>query len=425
VSLRYAGLILLAVILVITGSHIRTRTLEDSDTADWLVFLQLGMCVAGGFVGCLLIRKHSLGGSGSRRLIVYLLAVITSGLFSSYFRLVAGYWILLAGTGLLCIGLISSSRTETSLRQLESLIIATLALMIVKDTILGLFFLEPIEEQDVFRLGEGVTNANLLGLTAALTFCMSLGMSAKSAASRISWFALRGLFLAVIVLSRSRIAFVAVVVGYVVRLWFSKRTSQRIAPYALGAIVCCIGSLVVMGALGWALELRPVTRLVDFANRGEGTADLISLTGRSEIWPYAVQRVFEGTRSLIFGHGYGASREVLNENNWRASFIAYHSHNTYLELLVATGLAGTLPFLLLVSYSLKWFRRFFELLQSFSLGLALRAVGVIAAILTSTITESDLATKIGPLMIVFMFYVLALDRQAVFTAENTSEIHAK
>ncbi|HYR88199.1 MAG TPA: O-antigen ligase family protein [Terriglobia bacterium] len=418
-------MILLAAILLITGSYVRTRTLEESDTADWLVLVQLGMCVAGAFVGCSLIRKHSLGGPGGRRLIAFCLAVITSGLFSSYFKLVAGYWVLLVGTGLLCIGLVSSSGTEPSLRRVEALILVTLSLMIVKDTILSLFILEPIEAQDVFRLGEGVTNANLLGLTAALAFCMSLGMPAKSNAARISWFALRGLFAAVILLSRSRIALIAVVVGFVIRLWFSKRNSLRTRSYALGAIPCCIGSLVVLASLTWTMELQPVTALVDFVNRGEGAGEVISLTGRMEIWPYAVQRVFDGTTSLIFGHGYGASKEVLNESNWRASFLAYHSHNTVLELLVATGLLGTLPFLLLVSYSLKWLTRFVELCKSFSVVLALRAIAVIAAILSSTVTESDLATKIGPLMIVFMFYVLALDRQAVFTVESAGEIHAE
>jgi hypothetical protein len=39
---------------------------------------------------------------------------------------------------------------------------------------------------------------------------------------------------------------------------------------------------------------------------------------------------------------------------------------------------------------------------------------VIAVILVSTLTESDLANKIGPVTIVFMFYVLSLDRQTQF-----------
>jgi O-antigen ligase len=408
-------MIILVLILVFTGSYIRTRPIDESDTADWLVIVQLGMCAAGAIVGILLIRRHSLAGTGARRLILYFLAVIASAVFSSYLNLVVGYWLLLAGTGLLCIGLVSSSPTETSLRSLERLILVTLSLMVVKDTILDVFFLEPREGEEMYRLGEAATNANSFGLIAVVAFCMSLGVPAKSRAGRTALFALRGLFGAVILLSRSRVALIALVVGCLIRLLLSKRQSSQFRSYVLvAAMPCCIASVVMLGAMSWTMELPGVTALVDFVNRGEDSAEIMSVTGRTEIWSYAIERIFEGTTSFLFGHGYGASKEVLNENNWRASFFAYHSHNTFLEVLLATGVVGMLPFLLLVSYSLKWLTRFRELCRSYSPAFTLRAVAVITAVLSSTMTESDLATKIGPVMVVYMFYILALDRRAVF-----------
>src|SRR5207244_3682068 len=57
---------------------------------------------------------------------------------------------------------------------------------------------------------------------------------------------------------------------------------------------------------------------------------------------------------------------------------------------------------------------FFWLLHSFSLGFALRAVTVVSAILNSTMTESELAVKISPLLVVYLFYILSLDRQPAF-----------
>jgi O-antigen ligase len=408
--LRHTGMVILVLILVVTGSYIRTRPLEESDTLDWLVLVQLGTCMAGGFVGALLISRHSSFGSGARRLIFYLLAAIASSAFSSYLYQVVGYWFLLAGTSLLCIGLVSSSPTETSLRNLEKLILVTLSLILVKDTILDAFFLEP-GDQDAFRLGERAANANSFGLMAAVAFCMSLGASAENTSRRFVLYAFRGLFGLVILLTRSRVALIALIFGCLIRLWFSRRQSPELRSYVLlAAMPCCIASLLVLGAMSWTVELPGVTALVDFLNRGEDSAEVMSVTGRTEIWPYAIERISDGTASVIFGHGYGVSKETLNENNWRASFIAYHSHNTFLELMLAMGVLGTLSFLLLISYSLKWFTRFFELCRSHSSEFTLRAIAVMTAILSSTMTESDLATKIGPVMIVFMFYLLALDR---------------
>jgi O-antigen ligase len=140
----------------------------------------------------------------------------------------------------------------------------------------------------------------------------------------------------------------------------------------------------------------------------------MTFTGRTDVWNYAIDRIFESFQSTLIGHGYGASKLVLNENNWRAGFYAYHAHNTLLEALLGTGLIGTIPFILLVAYSTTWLFRFTRLRASFSLEFVLRAIAVISIILGSTLTESDLVTKVGPVTIVFLFYVLALDRQNCF-----------
>ena len=72
-------------------------------------------------------------------------------------------------------------------------------------------------------------------------------------------------------------------------------------------------------------------------------------------------------------------------------------------------------FLVLLGYSLKWPARFSELCLTFSLGFVLRAITAIAAILISTMTETDLVAKIGPVLIVYLFYALSLDRHAAFS----------
>jgi O-antigen ligase len=180
------------------------------------------------------------------------------------------------------------------------------------------------------------------------------------------------------------------------------------------AIPCWAGSLVVLAVIAWTMGVQPVTAMVEFVNRREDAGTIMSVTGRTEVWSYAIQRIFDDLHSVVFGHGYGVSKFVLNENNWTASFFTYHAHNTLLEALLSTGLAGTVPLLLLLAYSLSWHVRFSRLRESFSLDFMLRAISVVTLILSSQFTESDLVNKIGPITIVFLFYGLALDRQAPF-----------
>src|SRR5258705_14001702 len=95
--IRAAGIAVLVVLFILTGSYIRLRTVDESDTADWLVMLELALSLAGGFIGVLLIRKHPTGTS-ARFLMAYLFAVVVSAAFSQYLTLAVGYWVLLAGT---------------------------------------------------------------------------------------------------------------------------------------------------------------------------------------------------------------------------------------------------------------------------------------------------------------------------------------
>jgi O-antigen ligase len=413
--LHATGIAILVLILFVTGSFIRERNVDESDTADWLVILQLGLCLSGGAIGLILIANSSGSGPGARRLIVYLIAIIFSIVFSPYFQLAAGYWALLAGTSLLCMGMICTSPDEQSLRRIECFVVYTFALMLLKDAILDWFYIEPIDDGTVYRLGEGTTSANGMGLSAAVAFCMSYVTARNGRSSGLWRYGCQVLFFAVVLLSRSRIGLLGVVVGMCVRWWLHQRTSpQPRSHLLLASIPCWVGTMVLVAMILWTMGVQPLTAMVDFVNRSEDEATLMSVTGRTEIWSYAVARVFDGARTLAFGHGYGVSKFVLNENNWTASFFAYHSHNTVLEVLLSTGIAGVLAFLLWLAYGLKWLTSFSQLTVPFSLEFALRAASVMAAIGFSTLTEADLATKIGPVTIVFIFYALAIDRRTAF-----------
>src|SRR5438552_4123696 len=161
--LRYLGMAILVVILVITGSYVRIRPVDDQNTADWLVVLQLAICGAGAAIGIFLLCKNPGGGFGTRMLIAYLLAVLVSAIFSPYIDLVFGYWALLAGAGLLCLGLVSSSTEERGLHQVENVVVATVSLMLVKDLFIDAFLAQAPDGEEVHRLGMGVTSSNVMG----------------------------------------------------------------------------------------------------------------------------------------------------------------------------------------------------------------------------------------------------------------------
>jgi O-antigen ligase len=419
--LRRAGMLVLALILVTTGSYIRERVAEERSELDWLVIVQVGLALAGAYLGTQLIRRHPLSGFGTTVLAVYLLAVAASAPFSSYAALVAGYWLLLAGTSVLCMGLVSSSVTEESLRDVENLILATLSFMLLKDALIDAFYFQPqverLEEQgiEMYRFGMGSTSSNSMGLLAAAAFWMSFKTPSEKGARNVLRFLWRGLFVAVVLLTRTRIALAALLWSGVLRWWFVHRRQRSSRPHSiLIAMPCIIVSCVLLVTIGLLWRVPLITGTLDLVNRGEDSDTMMSVTGRTDVWPYAVKRILEGPTSTVFGHGYGTSKSVLNENNSTASFFAYHAHNTFLEVLLSTGVLGALPFLLLVVYSLTWLVRFSWLLESFSLGFALRAATVVSAILNSTMTESELAIKIGPVLVVYLFYVLSLDRQAAF-----------
>ncbi len=419
---RRIALVILALLLVTTGSYIRTRTLDESDSVDWLVLVQLGLAMAGGFLGILLMRRGSPGGFGAKLLVIYIFGVFASGAFTLYRTVVFGYWILLAGTVALCMGLVSSSLTESSLREVENLILGTLSFMLLKDALLDAFWFAPqIERMDelgieMYRYGMGSTSSNSMGLAAAIAFWMSFDVVPERNRSRYWKIFWRGLFAAIVWLTRARFALAGLLGGGIMRWSLSHWHERATRSYRLlVAIPCFAAALSVLTIMGWLWNVPVVTAAFALVNRGESYSTIMSVTGRTDIWPYALQRVFDGLRSIIFGHGYSTSKFVLNESNWSASFFAYHAHNTFLEVLLSTGLLGLLPFLAIITYSLQWVFRFSEVVKSFSLGFTLRAITVLCVILSSTMTESELAMKTGPAVVVFLFYMLSLDREAAFS----------
>jgi len=84
-------------------------------------------------------------------------------------------------------------------------------------------------------------------------------------------------------------------------------------------------------------------RLVEFVLRGGSVEQLSSLTGRTELWQYALEAL---ERSPWFGFGYGSGRVVLTERiPWSGT-----GHNLWIEAGVSLGIVGAVLVTLIISW---------------------------------------------------------------------------
>lgn len=397
-------------ILILTGTYFRIHSVESAPEVDWLITAQVLTCLLGAFLGILLIRRYPYFGFGTKALLVYLIASLLSAVFSPYSKLVIGYWILLAGASLLTIGLVQQAQTQKALNQIENVWLLTISLLLLKDTATALLFPEMQEIHYVsgpFRLGMGITHANTMGFLVALAFWVSF-KNDEVKHPLFLWLP-RLLLLLIIGLSWSRVSMVCFVLGGVIRFWFQQRVQKESLNLRI-AIPCFVMSAVVFAILALSFELPGATTAFNIFNRGQDIDTVASLTGRIEIWSYFFRKVFDEPISFLFGHGYGVSRLVLNEGSGLDFYIS-HLHNSFIETLFSLGLLGVVTFLVLVIYSIKWLIRFHQLHQDFSPEFTLRAVSIVSMVLLNSFMESPLACKINPLVLLYFFYLVALDRR--------------
>jgi hypothetical protein len=279
----------------------------------------------------------------------------------------------------------------------------------VKDTIIAFFYQDYSEIQgdsEPYRLGMGLTHANEMSLLATLAFWVSF-KEEEGKPPLMLWMT-RVFFILVILLTRTRIAIVGFMTALVLYHWFRYGFNNL---HLKMIIFCLFLSGICLGILALSLDMQWATAALRFFNRYQDAETLLSVTGRTEIWFHSMKKVFESPVSLFFGHGYGVSRLVINQEMGGPSFYASHTHNTLVEVILTVGLLGFIPFIIMTILSLRWLTQFRMLRQEFSDAFALRAICVMCIILVGFATEAYLAVKIGPIGIIYLFYFLALDRR--------------
>lgn len=313
-------------ILILFGTYFRNRPKEIVPEEDWLIIAQVSACLFGAFLGILLMKKQTYMGFGAKTLLVYIAVTLLSAIFSPYTKLVVGYWVLLAGASLLTVGLVQQAQTQKSLNQMENVWLFTITLLLLKDMMTSLLFQEFQETSGPFRLGMGITHPNIMGFLAVLAFWMSFKKE-EIKHIQLLWLP-RVLLLLIILLSRSRTAIMCFVFGAVIRFWFQQVIQRKPSLNLLVVIPCSFLAIIVFGILALSFEFPGAYDVFSVLNRGLNVDSIMSFQGRTEIWYYAIKRVFDGPYLFLFGHGYGTSRFFLSEESGPISYFVSHTHNS-------------------------------------------------------------------------------------------------
>jgi O-antigen ligase len=411
--MKYFTFLLWVAILTLTGTFIRTRegTSVEALTIDWLIIAQVSVCMIGGAIGVFYLLRRKGWGFGGKSLLVFVVIAILSAFFNPYPIKVIGYWILLAGACLLIIRMVYSAQTLEELEKIENIWLVTVTILVFKDTALDLFLMpKQIDSYGVKRLAMGLTHPNGISFMSAIAFWLTF-KDYKIRFPSLLWIP-RVMFLLIIYLSRSRIGLACLLLGCFIKIWYTVVRNKSSASWYILRLASV--SLIIFLMLGFSLalllEIPFFQNIFDVINRGQSVEVVISVTGRTDIWTTAIDKIFENIVTFIFGHGYAMSRFVLNEGSVQHDWYFYHAHNLFLEVLVSMGFIGFCSLLVLIFYNLKWIFNFNRLQKIYSFTFAIRAASAVSMTLMFSLTEVPLASKIGPVPLLYFFYLIALDR---------------
>lgn len=131
-----------------------------------------------------------------------------------------------------------------------------------------------------------------------------------------------------------------------------------------------------------------------------------------DVWESALRIVSGESTKLLVGFGYGATRFYLNWREESPKFFASHCHNSYIEHLFAMGLFGVVIFVILIFISTEWLTKYEQLIKMFGEQTCRNAVSTVIIVVISSLTETTLGGRINPLALLFVLYIVCLDRKS-------------
>ena len=195
-------------------------------------------------------------------------------------------------------------------------------------------WMPPSVEETEYRFRGFSGHPNVLAQQAGVLVTVAVVTRRARYISRRLFFAALALGFAALVLTDSRTALIAVVAawGFVV---LRERGLGRLAVAAGGVLVVLALATFTFGGV---TNLEAALGM--FSRSGAGS-EVLTLTGRTEIWTIAWERILE--RPLL-GWGYLATEELLLSSVGRTFYgDAVNAHNMFVQSLLSVGFLGSLP----------------------------------------------------------------------------------
>ena len=403
------SLVVFVAIVTLQGTYFRLRPADLVPELDWLVLARLSACLIGLAVGIALIPQGVKWGAGAKLLTCYSIATLLSAAGSPLPAIVAGYAVLLLGAGFLVIGMVYHASDSVQIAQIERVWYLTMTVLVLKDALTGMLFPEmQTDGEEILRLGMGVTHATTLSLSAGIVFWLSFRQGEQRHAV-VCWL-WRAFLVYVLIAAVSRVSIVAFLAGGMAFLFI--RTRDRLLRWI---IALSVSAAALFFLLSLSFELEWSKSIDGYLQRGQDLGEMATLTGRTFAWRHAFGKSFE---SPLTGHGYCVSRFTLGPLP-DSGFQPAHCHNELLEVFFSCGILGFLPFLLMLTYSLKWFKGSSRRILADAPATAANAVIVMTMLLISSLFEARLGDHIEPVSLLFFLYLLTLDREGDFPGNNS------
>jgi O-antigen ligase len=154
---------------------------------------------------------------------------------------------------------------------------------------------------------------------------------------------------------------------------------------AFGIVVCLAGMLLAAGLLGVVLFADIGAQFADFSETAQG-AQLISMTGRDQIWTIALEEWHE---SPVFGYGPSLWDDAFRQSIAMPN--ATSAHNQFLDTLARSGTVGAVGLVIyavvLMVMSLRYARATGGLSLALFISLALLSISEVPLILLGYGTE--------------------------------------
>ena len=228
---------------------------------------------------------------------------------------------------------------DLSVDQTISVLLWSLFAFIVLSAIGGVItpdisWMPPSVEETEYRLQGYAGHPNSLGQMTGIFLIFTLIAHQRRQISRAAFVLLFLIGIGVMLEAGSRTILGAVFIAWLI---VSLRRSHLALPLLALFLTLLTGALLIFG-LGLVSDIE---WLFSGVSRTGSSHEIMTLTGRTDIWAVALEKI---AQKPFFGWGYNGT-EALISGRFGKSFYGnpVNAHNAYLQLLLSLGILGALP----------------------------------------------------------------------------------